>query len=89
MVAAKTLKCDVCDERKQPKTRRPATLPSVKDVGAQAHIDLLVVEDAFKQSFYVVHVTDKVLDPAHSRMNDKSNPTLALYPRWFGMKEKD
>ena len=60
VVAAKTLKCDVCDERKQPKTRRPATLPSVKDVGAQAHIDLLVVEDAFKQSFYVVHVTDKV-----------------------------
>ena len=60
VVAAKTLKCDVCDEKKSPKTRRPATLPSVKDVGAQAHIDLLVVEDAFKQSFYVVHVTDKV-----------------------------
>ena len=60
VMAAKTLKCDVCDEKRSPKTRRPATLPSVKDVGAQAHIDLLQVEDAFKQSFYVVHATDKV-----------------------------
>ena len=59
-MAAKTLKCDVCDEKKGPKTRKPATLPSMKDVGAQAHIDSLVVEDAFKRSFYVVHVTDKV-----------------------------
>ena len=29
------------------------------------------------------------LEPAHSRMNEKANPTLVLYPFWFGMKEKD
>ena len=60
VLAAKQLKCDVCEERKAPKARRPASLPQTSRVGAKAHIDLLMIEDAFKQSYYVVHITDSV-----------------------------
>jgi transposase InsO family protein len=60
VMAARNLTCAVCDERKAPKARRPATLPSVSDVGAQVHVDILMVEDAFKQVYTVFHATDKV-----------------------------
>jgi transposase InsO family protein len=60
VLAAKMIQCDECSERRAPKTRRPATLPSVSDVGAQAHIDIVMLEDAFKQIYPVIHVVDKV-----------------------------
>ncbi|CAE7641422.1 RE2 [Symbiodinium sp. CCMP2456] len=60
VLAAKQLKCSVCAERRAPRTRRPAALPPPRDVGEQAHIDLLVVEDAGKQGYVVVHITDSV-----------------------------
>ena len=60
VMAAKQLRCSICQERRGPKARRPATLPSVTAVGAQMHVDLLMVEDAFKQTYIVVHATDKV-----------------------------
>ena len=60
ILAAKNLSCDICQERRAPKARRPATLPAIKDVGAQLHIDILMVEDAFKQVYPVLHATDKV-----------------------------
>ena len=60
VLAAKQLKCSVCDERKGPRPQRPATLPQTSVVGQKAHIDLVVLEDAFRQSFYAVHVTDSV-----------------------------
>ena len=59
-MAAKQLRCEVCQERKQPKTRRPATLPAPRDVGEQVHIDLVVLEDGLRQGHYVVHVVDAV-----------------------------
>ena len=60
VLAAKHLTCSICSERRAPRARRPATLPSVKDVGAQLHVDILMVEDAFKQVYPVIHATDKV-----------------------------
>ena len=58
ILAAKHLKCDVCAERRQPKTRRPASLPVPKDTSDQCHIDLFVVEDAADRSYVVCHITD-------------------------------
>ena len=58
ILAAKHLKCDVCDERRQPKTRRPASLPVPKDTSDQCHIDLLVVNDAAENKYVICHITD-------------------------------
>ena len=60
VMAAKTLKCAVCEERKAPKARRPASLPPPLQVGEQVHLDLVVVEDALGQPFVVAHATDAV-----------------------------
>ncbi|CAE7237175.1 unnamed protein product [Symbiodinium microadriaticum] len=58
--AARELRCDVCAEHKRPKARRVGTLPHPRAVGEQAHIDLLLVEDAAGVVFPVCHVTDAV-----------------------------
>ena len=58
--AARHLKCSICDERKIPKARRPATLPLPKDVGDQVHVDLFEIEDIGKKRFYVIHAIDYV-----------------------------
>ena len=58
--AARELRCDVCAEYKRPKARRVGTLPHPRAVGEQAHIDLLLVEDAAGVVFPVCHVTDAV-----------------------------
>ena len=55
--AAKCHRCSLCDEKKPPKARRPASLPTPRDVGDQVHIDVLEVFDNFER---------KVLcDPCH------------------------
>ncbi|CAE7780296.1 tenm3, partial [Symbiodinium necroappetens] len=41
--AARELKCDVCAERRAPRSRRVGTLPPPRFVGEQVHIDLLVL----------------------------------------------
>ena len=53
IVAAKRLKCAICDEKRQPKTRRPATLPVPKDVSDQVHVDIFEAVDALGRNFYV------------------------------------
>ena len=60
VVAARNLKCSICSEKRAPRARRPATLPQTSQVGAKAHIDLLMLEDAFRQNYVVVHITDSV-----------------------------
>ena len=54
------LQCEVCQERRQPKTRRQATLPAPRDVGEQVQIDLVVIEEGLRQGHYVVHMVDAV-----------------------------
>ncbi|CAE7402794.1 dnaJ, partial [Symbiodinium sp. KB8] len=58
--AARELKCDVCAEHRRPKARRVGTLPNPRAVGEQAHIDLLLAEDATGRVFPVCHITDAV-----------------------------
>ena len=56
--AAKNLKCSICDEKKRPKARRPASLPAPKDVSDQVHLDIFEVADVEERHFYVVHAID-------------------------------
>ena len=56
--AAKHHRCDVCQERKQPKARRPVSLPTPKECSDQVHIDLVEMDDASQGKHMVVHMTD-------------------------------
>lgn len=58
IAAAKSHKCSLCQERAQPKTRRPAALPTPKDVSDQVHVDLIEMEDCAERRFYIAHATD-------------------------------
>ena len=60
VMAARRLKCAVCQERRQPRARLPASLPPPREVGQQVHVDLVVVEDSLRQSHVVAHATDAV-----------------------------
>ena len=46
VLAAKQLKCSVCEERRPVKARRPASLPGPRDPGDQVGIDFVDVFDA-------------------------------------------
>ena len=58
IVAAKRHRCAVCEEKAAPRTRRPMSLPVPKDMSDQVHIDLVEIEDAAEQKYYVAHATD-------------------------------
>lgn len=58
VVAAKRHKCSICQERQPPKSRRPASLPTPKDLGDQVHLDLLEAEDATERKYFIAHCTD-------------------------------
>ena len=44
--AAREPPCEVCHEKRAPKTRRVSSLPAPRAVGEQMHLDLLMVDDA-------------------------------------------
>ena len=87
VLAAKQLHCEVCQERKQPKTRRPAKLPAPRDVGEQVHIDLVVLEDGLRQGHYVVHVVVDAVSryQAAAVIEDKCSASVCrfLLQHWF------
>ena len=56
--AAKHHKCAICQEKKAPKARRPASLPTPKECSDQVHIDLVEMYDSTGAKFMVVHMTD-------------------------------
>ena len=58
--AARELRCDVCLERKAPKSRRVAGLPPPRAVGEQIYVDLLMADDALGNVHVVAHATDAV-----------------------------
>lgn len=58
VVAAKQHRCAICDEKKAPKSRRPASLPTPRDVSDQIHIDVFDVFDSAGTKFQVIHVID-------------------------------
>ena len=80
VIAAKQLDCDVCRERRQPKTRKPASLPAPRDVGEQVHIDLVVIEDGLRRGHCVVHVVDSVSRfQAAAVIDDKSSASVCRF----------
>jgi len=86
VAAAKMLKCSVCRERRQPKSRAPASLPPPREVGQQIHIDLVVIEDVLKRSYFVAHATDNVsrFQAAQVLPNKSSAAVIAfLQQRWL------
>jgi transposase InsO family protein len=58
--AAKHHKRALCDEKRPPKSRRPASLPKLRDVSHQVHIDVVELVDSFDRKYYAVHATDWV-----------------------------
>ena len=51
IAAAKSLQCSICQERRPPRARRPATLPTPKDAGDRVHIDLFELHDLAENRF--------------------------------------
>lgn len=58
ILAAKNHVCPICQEKRQPKSRRPASLPTPKDTSDQVNIDMFEVFDARDQKFFAVHLVD-------------------------------
>ncbi|OLP96995.1 Major facilitator superfamily domain-containing protein 6 [Symbiodinium microadriaticum] len=58
ILAAKQLKCSLCDERRPPKVQRPASLPGPRDPGDQVGIDIFDVFDGVGTRFSVLHAVD-------------------------------
>ena len=56
--AAKVHRCSICDEKRAPKARRPASLPTPKDAGDQANVDMIEIFDAAGNKFYAIHMID-------------------------------
>ena len=84
--AAKQLKCSICAERRGPKPRPPASLPPPRNVGEQAHIDLVVLEDSLRRPYFVAHCTDQVSRyQAAAVLSDKSTAAVIefLQVHWF------
>ena len=84
--AARCLKCSVCEERKGPKTRRPASLPVPKNTSDQVHIDIFEAEDVNEVRFYVVHCIDHAtrFQMAEILPNKSSEAVIHfLKTRWF------
>ena len=84
--AAKFHRCSVCDERKSPKARRPASLPTPKDVSDQVHVDIFESFDTRDQGFYIIHVIDYAsrFQLAEVLPNKSSSSVVAFFKkRWF------
>ncbi|CAE7872695.1 Mfsd6, partial [Symbiodinium necroappetens] len=58
ILAAKQLKCSLCDERRPPKVQRPASLPGPREIGDQVGIDIFDVFDGVGTRFSVLHAVD-------------------------------
>ena len=88
IAAAKAHKCSLCQERAPPKVRRPASLPTPKDISDQVHVDLLEIEDAAETRFYVAHATDFATRfQVAEVLPDKSSKSVIqfLTSRWLAM----
>ena len=80
IVAAKQHRCEVCQERAPPKSRRPASLPVPKDFGEQVHIDVIEVYDAKDRRFFVIHATDYATRYQLAElMSDKSSKSVIRF----------
>ena len=77
--AAKYHRCSVCAERKTPKARRPASLPTPT-------VDIFEAFDSRDQGFYIIHVIDysSRFQLAEVLPNKPSSSVVAFFKkRWF------
>ena len=84
--AARLHKCSVCQETRAPKARRPASLPTPRDVSDQVHIDIFEGYDLAEQRFYIVHVIDHCSRFQLAEvLPDKSSASVIKFmkKRWF------
>lgn len=58
IAAAKKPRCDVCDEVKKSKIRRPAALPRARRFGGIVHADLIQVNDSAGSAYWVFNIVD-------------------------------
>jgi len=58
IIAAKHLKCDRCQETRNTKTRRPATIPKARNFGDVGHMDLIQFKDAAEEVFWALNIVD-------------------------------
>ena len=80
VVAAKRLSCSICAERQPPRPRLPASLPPARQVGQQAHIDLMILDDSVKRPHTVAHITDSVSRFQAARvLKDKSSAEVIQF----------
>lgn len=88
VAAARQLKCSVCASRKPPKAARPASLPPPREMGQQVRVDLVILEDALRRSYVVVHAVDHVSRYQLAQvLMDKSSSSVIVFFRtmWFPM----
>ncbi|CAE6915744.1 RE2 [Symbiodinium sp. CCMP2592] len=58
VIAAKQLRCSVCEERRPPKARRPASLPGPREPGEQIALDIFDAFDAAGSRYSILHAVD-------------------------------
>ena len=58
VMAAKQLRCSVCEERRPPKSRRPASLPGPREPGEQVALDIFDAFDAAGARYSILHAVD-------------------------------
>ena len=56
--AAKEHKCEICHETKRPGTRRPASLPRVRNFNDHLYADLIAVHDSHGETYWIAHAVD-------------------------------
>ena len=86
--AAKTVKCEVCAENKAVKTRRPASLPRVRNFGDRIYCDLFSIQDKQLNTHWVAHAVDAATRyqvAAVLERKSTSEVVKFLGEKWFQM----
>ena len=60
VIAAKQLRCSLCDERRPAKVQRPASLPAPRQPGDQVAVDIFDSFDATGICYSILHAVDAV-----------------------------
>ena len=84
--AVKELKCEVCHELQPVKTRRPASLPRVRNFGDRVYADLIAVQDRHGTTYWICHAVDACTRYQVARvLTNKSAPEVVKFfnEAWF------
>ena len=73
VIAAKQLRCSVCEEKRPPKAQRPASLPAPREAGDQIALDIFDAFDAVGTRFSILHAVDAVTRFQMAEVVDKKS----------------